>query len=200
MDATRFGLFVAEMRKENHMTQAELATKIKVTDKAVSRWERGLGFPDINSLEPLAEALGVSVLELMKSEKIVETNIQCGDADIIVTDTIKAAEHQKQVERQQEKRIILISIGVVAMLSIFALLIDNIGWSMENILFTSVVVVLPVISIIAFFVLMIISLIRRVTGKSCKQTLIVALVFSGIVVAVFLAIFVLSLFAFPGQR
>ena len=41
MDATRFGLFVAEMRKENHMTQAELATKIKVTDKAVSRWERG---------------------------------------------------------------------------------------------------------------------------------------------------------------
>ena len=200
MDATRFGLFVAEMRKENHMTQAELATKIKVTDKAVSRWERGLGFPDINSLEPLAEALGVSVLELMKSEKIVEANIQCGDADIIVTDTIKAAEHQKQVERQQEKRIILISIGVVAMLSIFALLIDNIGWSMENILFTSVGVALPVISIIAFFVLMIISLIRRVTGKSCKQTLIVALFFSGIVVAVFLAIFVLSLFAFPGQR
>ena len=86
------------------------------------------------------------------------------------------------------------------MLSIFALLIDNIGWSMENILFTSVGVVLPIISIIAFFVLMIISLIRRVTGKSCKQTLIVALVFSGIVVAVFLAIFVLSLFAFPGQR
>ena len=200
MDATRFGLFVAEMRKENHMTQAELATKIKVTDKAVSRWERGLGFPDINSLEPLAEALGVSVLELMKSEKIVETNIQCGDADIIVTDTIKAAEHQKQVEQQQEKRIILISIGVVAMLSIFALLIDNIGWSMENILLTSVGVVLPVISIIAFFVLMIISLIRRVKGKSCKQTLIVALVFAGIVVAVFLAIFVLSLFAFPGQR
>ena len=200
MDATRFGLFVAEMRKENHMTQAELATKIKVTDKAVSRWERGLGFPDINSLEPLAEALGVSVLELMKSEKIVETNIQCGDADIIVTDTIKAAEHQKQVEQQQEKRIILISIGVVAMLSIFALLIDNIGWSMENILLTSVGVVLPVISIIAFFILMIISLIRRVTGKSCKQTLIVALVFSGIVVAVFFAIFVLSLFAFPGQR
>ena len=200
MDATRFGLFVAEMRKENHMTQAELATKIKVTDKAVSRWERGLGFPDINSLEPLAEALGVSVLELMKSEKIVETNIQCGDADIIVTDTIKAAEHQKQVERQQEKRIILISIGVVAMLSIFALLIDNIGWSKENILFTSVGVILPVISIIPFFVLMIISLIRRVTGKSCKQTLIVALVFSGIVVAVFLSVFVLSLFAFPGQR
>ena len=200
MDATKFGLFVAEMRKENHMTQAELATKIKVTDKAVSRWERGLGFPDIHLLEPLAEALGVSVLELMKSEKNVETNIKCGDADLIVTDTIKAAEHQKQVERQQEKRMILITIGVVAISSIFALLFDHIGWRMDNILFTSVGVILPFTSIIAFFVLMTISLIRRVTGKSCKQTLIVALVFSGIVVTVFLAIFVLSLFAFPGQR
>ena len=200
MDATRFGLFVAEMRKENHMTQAELATKIKVTDKAVSRWERGLGFPDINSLEPLAEALGVSVLELMKSEKIVETNIQCGDADTVLTDTIKAVEHQKQVERQQEKRMILIAIGAVAMLSIFALFIDNIGWRMENILFTSVGVVLPITSIIGFFVLLIISLIRRVRGKSCKQTMVAALVFGGIVVAVVIATFVLALFAFPGQR
>ena len=200
MDATKFGLFVAEMRKENHMTQAELATKIKVTDKAVSRWERGLGFPDINSLEPLAEALGVSVLELMKSEKIVETNIQCGDADTVLTDTIKAVEHQKQVERQQEKRMILITIGAVAILSIFALLIDNISWRMENILFTSVGVVLPITSIIGFFVLLIISLIRRVRGKTCKQTMVAALVFGGIVVAVVIATFILALFAFPGQR
>lgn len=200
MHATRFGLFVAEMRKENHMTQAELATKIKVTDKAVSRWERGLGFPDINSLEPLAEALGVSILELMKSEKVVETNIQCNDADMIVADAIKVAEHQKLIEQRQEKRLILITIGVVAILSIFALLLDNTGWAMENILFTSVGVVLPVTSIIAFFVLLIICLIRRVEGKSCKQTLTVALVFAGIVVAVFLTFFVLALFAFPGQR
>ena len=54
------------------MTQAGLAGKIGVTDKAVSRWERGLGFPDINTMEPLATALGVSLLELMKSEIISE--------------------------------------------------------------------------------------------------------------------------------
>ena len=200
MDATRFGLFVAEMRKENHMTQAEFATKIKVTDKAVSRWERGLGFPDINLLEPLAEALGVSILELMKSEKVVETNIPCNDADMIVADAIKVAEHQKLIEQRQEKRLILITIGVVAILSIFALLLDNTGWAMENILFTSVGVVLPVTSIIAFLVLLLICLIRRVEGKSCKQALTVVLVFAGIVVAVFLAFFILALFAFPGQR
>ena len=86
------------------------------------------------------------------------------------------------------------------MLSMFALLIDNIGWSMEKILFTSVGVVLPTASIIAFVALMIVSSIRRTRGKSCKQTLMVALAFGGIVVAVFLVTFVLSLFAFPGQQ
>ncbi len=200
MDATKFGSFVAAMRKENHMTQAELAAKINVTDKAVSRWERGLGFPDIHSLEPLAEALGVSILELVKSEKIVERDIPCDNADRIVTDTIKLAEHQKQVERQQEKRMIRMTIGVVAMLSIFALFIDSIGWRIETILFTSVGVVLPITSMLAFFVLLIISLIKRIRGKACQQTLMAAFVFAGIVVAVFLAFFVLSLFAFPGQR
>lgn len=51
------------------MTQAELAEQINVTDKAVSRWERGLGFPDISTIEPLAKALDLSVLELMRSQK-----------------------------------------------------------------------------------------------------------------------------------
>ena len=58
MDAKKFGAFISERRKEQHMTQAGLAGKIGVTDKAVSRWERGLGFPDINTMEPLATALG----------------------------------------------------------------------------------------------------------------------------------------------
>lgn len=68
MDAKRFGAFISGRRKEHHMTQADLAGKVGVTDKAVSRWERGLGFPDINTMEPLAEALDVSLLELMRSE------------------------------------------------------------------------------------------------------------------------------------
>ena len=68
MDAKKFGAFISDRRKQQHMTQAELAGKIDVTDKAVSRWERGLGFPDINTMEPLADALGISLLELMRSE------------------------------------------------------------------------------------------------------------------------------------
>ena len=84
MDAHKFGAFVARRRKERNMTQADLASKIQVTDKAVSRWERGLGFPDINIIEPLADALEVSVLELMKSERmaanLVAGRSECGKA------------------------------------------------------------------------------------------------------------------------
>lgn len=53
-------------------SQKDLASKILVTDKAVSKWERGLGFPDINTIEPLADALDVSIGEIMKSERSVD--------------------------------------------------------------------------------------------------------------------------------
>ncbi|HIS25696.1 MAG TPA: helix-turn-helix transcriptional regulator [Candidatus Pullilachnospira intestinigallinarum] len=70
MNAETFGAFVAACRKSQHMTQLELAQKLHITDKAVSRWERGKGFPDISLLVPLSEALGISILELMRSEKL----------------------------------------------------------------------------------------------------------------------------------
>ena len=76
MDVKKFGAFISDRRKQQHMTQAELAGKIGVTDKAVSRWERGLGFPDINTMEPLADALGISLLELMRSEVQDADNVQ----------------------------------------------------------------------------------------------------------------------------
>lgn len=63
------GTMIAELRKQQGMTQLELAEKIGVTDKAVSKWERDLSCPDINSLPNLAEILGVSVEDLMQIKK-----------------------------------------------------------------------------------------------------------------------------------
>ena len=68
MDHYVTGATIKALREKLGMTQAELAWMIGVTDKAVSRWERGLGFPDINTMEPLADALGISLLELMRSQ------------------------------------------------------------------------------------------------------------------------------------
>ena len=66
MDAKQLGNFIQSIRKEKGLTQAQLGERINVTDKAISRWERGIGFPDINLLEPLAQALDITVLELIQ--------------------------------------------------------------------------------------------------------------------------------------
>ena len=63
------GTMISELRKQHGMTQLELAEKMGVTDKAVSKWERDLSCPDINSIPNLAEILGVSVEELMQVKK-----------------------------------------------------------------------------------------------------------------------------------
>ena len=69
------GTMIAELRKQHGMTQLELAEKMGVTDKAVSKWERDLSCPDINSLPKLAEILGVSVEELMQVKKEAEASV-----------------------------------------------------------------------------------------------------------------------------
>jgi len=63
---------IAELRKQHGMTQLDLAEKMGVTDKAVSKWERDLSCPDINSIPDLAEILGVSVEDLIQVKKAAE--------------------------------------------------------------------------------------------------------------------------------
>lgn len=69
-----FGNMIAVLRKENGMTQMELAEKMGVTDKAVSKWERDLSFPDVSSLPKLAEIFDISVDELMQVKSDTKEN------------------------------------------------------------------------------------------------------------------------------
>ena len=66
MNKQLFGAYIAENRKRLGMTQTQLAARLHVTDKAVSKWERGLSYPDVTLLEPLAEALSVSIDALLR--------------------------------------------------------------------------------------------------------------------------------------
>lgn len=66
MNAGKTGKLIAQKRKALKMTQNELAEKLYITDKAVSKWERGLSFPDISILIPLAEILNISLYDLLK--------------------------------------------------------------------------------------------------------------------------------------
>lgn len=147
MDSKVFGQFIAAMRKENNMTQAELAKIIGVTDKAVSRWERGKGFPDINTLEPLAKSLGISVLELMRSQKsdMKEKNLSENE---VVELMGNAAEITKE-NQKQEKVSVWIG-GIVTIVIAILVKLSGLAVSIGGALFAGFMVSLVAISIYFF--------------------------------------------------
>ena len=71
MNYDKIGSFIQQKRKDKNLTQKQLAEKIGVTDRAISKWERGQGCPDVSILEVLSKELGCSILELLKGRKIL---------------------------------------------------------------------------------------------------------------------------------
>ena len=69
------GAAIRQLREARNLTQTELAEKIGVSSKTISKWETAKGLPDISLLQPLAQALGISVIELMNGEPIVNRNV-----------------------------------------------------------------------------------------------------------------------------
>ena len=67
--STTFGSYIRSLRTQNGMTQAQLADRLCVTDKAVSKWERALSYPDITLFPRLADLLGVTVDDLLRESK-----------------------------------------------------------------------------------------------------------------------------------
>lgn len=91
----KFGLFLAELRREKGMTQKELAEKLFVSDKAVSKWERGLSMPDVSLLAPLSELLGVTIAELLKGER-VGGQLELGEVEKLVAGSLGLSERVKR--------------------------------------------------------------------------------------------------------
>ena len=89
MKKKTLGMIISSLRKEKGMTQLELAEKMGVTDKAVSKWERDLSFPDINSIPKLAEIFEVSVDELMQVKTETKENMSKNKMDEIVDTVLK---------------------------------------------------------------------------------------------------------------
>lgn len=122
MDIIKTGKFIAEKRKEKGLRQQDLADKLHITDKAVSKWERGLACPDISLLVPLAEALGISVMELLKGERIEELDVNVADAVVIdaVNDYISAFHKKTRISKIKYliSSLIIIVVIISAILSI----------------------------------------------------------------------------------
>lgn len=140
MDSKVFGQFIARSRKEKNMTQADLASIIGVTDKAISRWERGIGFPDINTLEPLSNALDISLLELMRSEKSDMNNKNNNLSESEVTEMMANAVQMVRENQLQDKVSLWLGLIITIVVAIFVKVSGhaNVGGS----LFVGVIVAL----------------------------------------------------------
>ena len=84
MNTSKIGNFILKLRKENKMTQQELADKLFVTDKAVSKWENGRCIPDVSLFEPLCKIFNVSVSELLNGERIEDKSITKTSEKILI--------------------------------------------------------------------------------------------------------------------
>lgn len=92
MNLEKTGRMIAAARKELNMTQKALAEKLGVSDKAISKWERGLSFPDIALLQPISQALDLPVIDLISGEQIAEERAKGVSREVVadMTDIVKS--------------------------------------------------------------------------------------------------------------
>lgn len=107
MTAKTCGRFIADLRKERNLTQKQLADILSVSDKAISRWETGKGFPDVTSLVALSNFFGISVNELLAGKKAEKDTF----SEIADENVISAIENtQKQVKKKKIQTIICVAV------------------------------------------------------------------------------------------
>ena len=116
MDNLKFGAFIAQLRKEKGLTQKELADRLHVTDKAVSKWETAKGFPDVKLMEPLARELGVSLVELLQGERQQADTLTAQQADTVVKQAMARSERETARSYLRLLRWLLTGIGVLCAL------------------------------------------------------------------------------------
>ncbi|MBR5473468.1 MAG: helix-turn-helix domain-containing protein [Clostridia bacterium] len=143
MDQIKIGKFIAERRKHKNLTQLQLSEKIGITDKAISKWERGIAMPDTSIMLQLCAILEISVNELLRGEKIeMENNNQQNEQLLL--------ELAKEIERKNKTiwtsmwAIMIVSIiGLLASISAAAFLIPEGVWQLVAILGATVVFLIP---------------------------------------------------------
>ena len=114
MDQLKVGKFIAECRKQKNLTQWQLAEKLAITDKAISKWERGIAMPDSAIMLDLCDILGISVNELLSGEKVnMENNNQKNEQLLL----------EMAAEIERKNKTIWSSMWVIMTISIIALLV-----------------------------------------------------------------------------
>ena len=143
MDQIKIGKFIAECRKNANLTQMQLSEKLGITDKAISKWERGISMPDTSIMLELCDILGISVNELLSGEKIqMENNDQKNEQ--LLLDMAKELEKKNKTIWNAMWTIMTVSIiGLLGGLALVAYFIPEGPWMLVAILSLCVVFLIP---------------------------------------------------------
>ncbi len=143
MNQIKIGEFISSQRRKNNLTQAALAEKLGITDRAVSKWERGKGLPDASLMLDLCEILGITVNELLNGEKIsMENNNQKNEQ--LLLEMAKELEKKNKTLWSSMWVIMTVSItALIAGLFITTFLIPDGVWQLVAILGICVVFLIP---------------------------------------------------------
>ena len=143
MNQIKIGEFISSQRRKNNLTQAALAEKLGITDRAVSKWERGKGLPDASLMLDLCEILGITVNELLNGEKIsMENNNQKNEQ--LLLEMAKELEKKNKTIWSSMWVIMTVSItALIAGLFITTFLIPEGMWQLVTILGICVVFLIP---------------------------------------------------------
>ena len=143
MNQIKIGKFIAERRKKAALTQMQLAEKLGITDKAISKWERGIAMPDSSIMLQLCEILGISVNELLSGEKIqMENNDQKNEQ--ILLDMAKELEAKNKTIWASMWAIMIVSmIALFSGILIAAFLMPKGVWQLVTIIAVCVVFLIP---------------------------------------------------------
>ena len=143
MDQLKIGKFIADCRKEKGLTQWQLAEKLGITDKAISKWERGIAMPDTSIMLELSDILGISVNELLNGEKLnMENNNQKNEQ--LLLDMAKEIERKNKTIWSAMWTLMTISIiGLLAGILAAAFLIPEGVWQLVAILGVSAIFLIP---------------------------------------------------------
>ena len=143
MDQLKIGKFISECRKTKNLTQMQLAEKLGITDKAISKWERGISMPDSSIMVELCDILGISVNELLSGEKIsMENNNQKNEQ--LLLDMAKELEKKNKTIWNAMWIIMTVSIlGLIGGLAIIAFFMPEGPWMLVAIISLCVVFLIP---------------------------------------------------------
>ncbi|MBE6621102.1 MAG: helix-turn-helix domain-containing protein [Ruminococcaceae bacterium] len=143
MNQIKIGRFIAECRKKSNLTQMQLAEKLGITDKAISKWERGIAMPDTSIMLELCDILGISVTELLSGEKISMDNTNQKNEQLML-DMAKELEKKNKTIWSSMWAIMIVSMtALIAGIFIAAFLIPEGVWQLVTILGICVVFLIP---------------------------------------------------------